>query len=328
MVMQPTRKFQCAYCQQPVERPAGAAYAKQRFCSRSCGYKFRGSQVTVPCGQCAAPVTRASRHLHSSKSGRLFCGHSCRATYGNAHKTTGTRRSKLEGWLEERLRETYPDLDLHCNRTDAIHAELDFYFPALKLAFELNGIFHYEPIYGATQLGKTQANDARKWAACLERGIELCVIDSGQFEYFKARGAEKFLIIIQEVVDRVLANRLGAGWVVASTDPTRGRTAPQEPVVPTIPPFGASVAMEQVLEWEREIAEGAITRSGIARREGCKPARVTQRMYLLLLPMGVRQMLLSRHDALGFVTAGEAIRMAKRFRSGTDNRGKFRWGTG
>ena len=106
--------------------------------------------------------------------------------------------------MEERLREAYPDLDLHCNRTDAIQAELDFYFPALKLAIELNGIFHYEPIYGPEKLAKMQNNDARKWAACLERGIELCVIDTDNFVYYKAKGAEKYLSIISGLVDSKL----------------------------------------------------------------------------------------------------------------------------
>jgi len=42
----------------------------------------------------------------------------------------------------------YPDLVIHFNKKDAINSELDIYIPSLKLAFELNGIFHYEPIFG------------------------------------------------------------------------------------------------------------------------------------------------------------------------------------
>lgn len=271
-------------------------------------------------------VTREVKDLQKSKYGVLFCNHSCSASYANAHKTTGTRRSKLEVWLEERLRETYPDLDLLCNDRKAVNAELDFYFPGLRLAFELNGPLHYEPIYGPEKLAKTRANDGRKFQACFEHNIELCVVDTERFTYFKARGAERFLTLVRGVVDRVLVDRLAAGVDVTSKDPTRGCTGPTPPKpAPALPPFGASVAMEQVLEWEREIAAGAITRSGIARREGCKPARITQRMYLLLLPKEIREMLLSRHEALGFVTAGEAIEMAKRFRTGEDNRGRNRW---
>lgn len=93
-------------------------------------------------------------------------------------------------------------MDIHCNRRDAINAELDFYFPSLRLAFELNGIFHYEPIYGVESLGKCQSNDARKMQACIERGIELCVIDVRDFTFYRARGAEKYLNLITEVIER------------------------------------------------------------------------------------------------------------------------------
>ena len=91
------------------------------------------------------------KEARGSKSGHLFCNHSCAATYNITHKTVGTRRSKLEVWLESQLRELYPNLTLLPNDKTAINSELDFYFPELKLAFELNGIFHYEPIYLRTR---------------------------------------------------------------------------------------------------------------------------------------------------------------------------------
>ena len=37
---------------------------------------------------------------------------------------------------------------------EAINSELDVYVPSLNLAFELNGIFHYEPIYGEKKLNQ------------------------------------------------------------------------------------------------------------------------------------------------------------------------------
>lgn len=135
----------------------------------------------------------------------MFCNNHCSALYANSHKTVGTRRSKLEVWLEARLRELYPSLTLLPNDKTAINSELDFYFPELKLAFELNGIFHYEPIYGAEKLASIQNNDHRKFAACAEAGISLCIIDSSRMVHFKEPKARVFLDLIHNVVDQQLA---------------------------------------------------------------------------------------------------------------------------
>jgi very-short-patch-repair endonuclease len=134
------------------------------------------------------------------RSKNTFCKQSCAAIYNNEHKTHGTRRSKLEGWLEEQLTLKYPNLEIHFNRKDAINSELDFYFPSLRLAFELNGIFHYEPIYGIDKLSRTQNNDNRKFQACIEHGIELCIIDSSSQKYFKVETSQKYLDIITKLV--------------------------------------------------------------------------------------------------------------------------------
>lgn len=78
----------------------------------------------------------------------------------------------------------------------------NFYFPELKLAFELNGIFHYEPIYGPEKLASIQNNDHRKFAACAEAGISLCIIDCSRMVNFKEPKAEVFLDIICDILDK------------------------------------------------------------------------------------------------------------------------------
>ena len=130
-----------------------------------------------------------------------FCSSSCAATYSNAHKTKGTRRSKLEVWLEAQLPLKYPDLVFHFNRKDAIDGELDIYIPSINLAFELNGIFHYEPIYGKDKLNQIRNNDTRKFQACIEKGIELCIIDTSKQTYFKEQTARKYLDIVTNIID-------------------------------------------------------------------------------------------------------------------------------
>ena len=116
---------------------------------------------------------------------------SCAGTYNNTHKTHGTRRSKLEVWIEEQLTKLYPNLEIHFNQKDTINSELDIYIPSMKIAFELNGIFHYEPIFGEDQLNKIQNNDHRKFAACHEAGISLCVIDTSGQKYFKPKSSQR-----------------------------------------------------------------------------------------------------------------------------------------
>ena len=106
--------------------------------------------------------------------------------------------------MAKRLPQLYPNLEFHFNRKDAIESELDIYVPSLKLAFELNGIFHYEPIYGEEKLASIKSNDDRKFQACLERGIELCIIDSSRLKYFKDKNVIPFLQIIQDIINRKL----------------------------------------------------------------------------------------------------------------------------
>lgn len=138
---------------------------------------------------------------------RNFCSRSCAATYNNKNKTTGTRRSKLEIWLENQLPLLYPEIEFHFNKKDAIGSELDIYIPALSLAFELNGIFHYEPIYGDRKLGQIQENDQNKFQSCITNDISLCIIDVSQFKHFKPDKAQKYLDIINNIIkERLLTS--------------------------------------------------------------------------------------------------------------------------
>jgi glycosyltransferase involved in cell wall biosynthesis len=117
--------------------------------------------------------------------------------------------SEYSAYLEEELKSKYNDLDIHFNRKDTINSELDIYVPSMKIAFELNGIFHYEPIYGDKKLNQIQNNDTRKFQACLEKGIEMCIIDVSSLSYFKPANAKKFLDIVCGLVDSKMAEVAG-----------------------------------------------------------------------------------------------------------------------
>ena len=97
-------------------------------------------KIELQCVQCSKSMIRKPSDINATNN---FCSLSCAATHRNLHKTKGIRRSKLEAWLETQLCKSYPNLEIHFNKKDTINSELDIYIPSLKLAFELNGIFHY-----------------------------------------------------------------------------------------------------------------------------------------------------------------------------------------
>lgn len=175
--------------------------SKLHFCSRKCwseNNKILKSKNNVICEQCGNLFYKLPSEQKKSKHN--FCTQSCFATYNNTHKTHGTRVSKLELFLQEKLKKKY-DFDFHFNRKDTINSELDIYIPELNVAFELNGIFHYEPIFGKEKLNQIQNNDNRKFQACLEKQIELCIIDTSWVKSNKISNFEKIYDIIDNIIN-------------------------------------------------------------------------------------------------------------------------------
>ena len=204
----------CDCCQESfscsADRWKKARYEKRKlnkkyYCSKKC--RFTGlnkkEKEKVECKNCNKEFFKFTCQI--KKTLNNFCSQSCAATFNNKNKTHGTRRSKLEIYLEKQLILLYPDLEFHFNRKDAINSELDIYIPYLKLAFELNGIFHYEPIYGKEKLASIKNNDGRKFQACLEKEIELCIIDSSALSYFKEASAKKYLDFVTNLVNQRLS---------------------------------------------------------------------------------------------------------------------------
>ena len=176
-----------------------------RFCSFNCSREYISKKEIVSCSNCKKIFEKRTIEIKKSKTGNHFCSRSCAVIYNNTHKVTGNRRSKLEQYLEIELNKMYPDLDILFNKKEVINSELDIYIPLFKLAFELNGIFHYEPIYGQNKLNQIQNNDNRKFQACLERGIEMCIIDTSKQIYFKSTTSQKYLEIIKSLVDKKMS---------------------------------------------------------------------------------------------------------------------------
>lgn len=175
-----------------------------KYCSKPCQTIKQITKHLVICKQCNVEFYKTAAQVKNHPN--HFCGSSCAATYNNTHKTKGYRRSKLEIWMEQELPKLYPTLQFLFNDKTAINSELDIYIPSLKLAFELNGIFHYEPIYGDIKLNQTQLNDSKKFKLCHDAGIGLCVIDVSQFKHFKPFKAQKYLDIISNIISQTLSN--------------------------------------------------------------------------------------------------------------------------
>lgn len=183
-------------------------FNSNRFCSIKCSSEYRKTLQKLTCLNCNKEFEKILSQIKKSKN--HFCSHSCSATYNNVHKTHGTRRSKLEKYLKEKLPNLYPNLHIDFNKKDAINSELDIYIPSLKLAFELNGIFHYEPIFGDEKLNQTQNNDQRKFQACAEQNISLCIIDVSKQKYFKESTSQEFLNIIIDIINNKSKNTLSS----------------------------------------------------------------------------------------------------------------------
>lgn len=215
----------CDYCNNKHLKTKRGIYINKRdgdknYCSKQCAHKGRTTKVEVLCKNCNINFLKAKNQL--LKYPNNFCSSSCSAIYNNTHKTTGTRISKLELWLQSKLPMLYPDLEFKFNSKAEINSELDIYIPNLRLAFELNGIFHYEPIYGLDKLSKTQNNDLRKFQACLEHNIEFCIIDTSKQRRFTELSSKIYLEIIQQIINlKVPAQCIAHHGAAAlgSTDP-------------------------------------------------------------------------------------------------------------
>lgn len=169
------------------------------FCSYAChiNHRVKTKNVDVICTQCGNKFTKKICNL--SQTNNNFCTQSCAATYNNTHKTKGNRRSRLEKFVEQRIKETFPLLEYEANKK-SIGSELDFYFPKLNFAIEINGIFHYEPIYGIEKFAQIQANDKLKLKQCEDKNITL-IIHKDTIKYFNSKTSEHAWLEIKQIIE-------------------------------------------------------------------------------------------------------------------------------
>lgn len=174
------------------------------YCSLNCFHTSTKKRIKVKCEHCGKEFEIKNSEYSRSKSKHFFCSKSCAAYYNNTHKKYGFTRSKLELYLKSKLNELYPQIEILYNDRKTINSELDIFIPKYNLAFELNGIVHYEPIYGKDTFEYIQNKDKNKFQLCQEKNISLCVIDTSSLKYFKEQRAEKYLNIITEIINQHL----------------------------------------------------------------------------------------------------------------------------
>jgi len=205
--------IQCSWCGKIFLKPKnyiqayikGKAHITIDYCSPECKNQTQEEKVKGICTSCHTPFERIKSQITRSKN--LFCSLSCSTYYNNTHKIRGTRRSKLEAWIEEQLKILYPHLEILFNQKNAIGSELDIFIPSLKLAFELNGIFHFEPIFSEEKLQRIQEMDKQKFKLCHQNNISLCVIDTSKQKYFKEASSKIFLKIITDIISNHLPSK-------------------------------------------------------------------------------------------------------------------------
>jgi hypothetical protein len=182
-------------------------------CSKLCKNKLIGHRLSklkniikLNCNQCNKQFERYEKDYNKQNiklNKKHFCSRRCVSIW--TAKNGDTSRSKFEKWIEDELTKLYPTLLIKYNDRETLNGlELDVLIPQLNLAFEFNGIYHYEPIYGEDRFSKVKLTDGIKFQDCINQKISLCIIDISKIKRFKPERERKFLDIIKKIIQEKL----------------------------------------------------------------------------------------------------------------------------
>jgi len=169
-------KTRCKNCGKVLFRPPSLLKGKHNiFCSEKCHNIFQDKKILFLCKKCGKEVLRSPVYIKNSRN--HFCSPECFSKYH-------FYESFVEKQFEILLNEYCKDLKYSRNIRSIIKPlELDFYFPDINFAVEINGSYHYLPIKGIKTLNNQKKRDSRKRKMCKKLGIILRVIKPGNCKY-------------------------------------------------------------------------------------------------------------------------------------------------
>lgn len=172
-----TKKYNCLFCNKILEK-------QKKYCSKQCCTKYYNliHKTEIICANCQKKSLKYVAKI-LRKSDLKFCNRSCQASYANRtwNKSSrfGINKSRAEKILVNIIKNDFPFLDIIENdRTTLPNSlEFDIYIPSKRIAIELNGPFHFIPIFGTEELQKTQNKDLFKLQFCQNNKILFFVIN-------------------------------------------------------------------------------------------------------------------------------------------------------
>jgi hypothetical protein len=195
-----TSVITCDHCNKSVIKfHREIVKSKVHFCSRSCSARYWNNirhplenrkvvKKRIPqqpselkCSNCDESFFR--KYVKPNHNKKRFCSKSCQAIYANKTWNRSTRfgmnKSRCETLLRDIILKSFPELEIDENNRSVVTGglELDLYIPSKRVAIELNGPCHYIPLFGSTELQKTQNKDLLKIKYCQDNQIKLFVVN-------------------------------------------------------------------------------------------------------------------------------------------------------
>ena len=229
-------KVECSQCKNIILKYASQIRVSNNlhFCNAVCNGLFNtGKQIAerieLTCTKCKKLFYRRKGLIELLKTYRSnknpYCSRKCSDNRYQKnrflrkyqplakYKLKSRGKSYLEYFLEEKLRIDFPDLKFISNGRYK-DFELDFYFPDLLLAIEINGIFHYKPIHGDKILFRIQERDVLRKQICINHHVDLQIIPVLESTTAKTI-KEKYWDIFQNIILNRFHDRI-------ELDPSKG----------------------------------------------------------------------------------------------------------
>lgn len=150
------------------------------------------------CKTCGNSIIRSTYQLRENN----FCSNSCAVKFTHKKGSYKPRRiSKFEQHCSKELLLKYPKLEFIFNNRTKVGLELDIYIPELFIAIEIQGIYHYKPIYGDEKFQRTIKNDKIKAEQCRINNIKLYMIDISMIGHLSVKLVNPKMSQIISIID-------------------------------------------------------------------------------------------------------------------------------